>query len=126
MQSYQESTTCCWPVILTLPLNFLTCKVQVIALLPTAALKGRDCAEGLYAVQDSINATYGFNTLRESWNETQEAHFDPVMQFLVHGVQGQLFVRELARESMTSATETRRVQSLKTEWKDESLCGGRR
>lgn len=58
-------------------------------------------------VQDSINATYGFNTRRESWNETQEAHFDPVMQFLVHVVQGQLFVRELAREFMTSTTETR-------------------
>lgn len=47
VQSYRESTTCCWPVILTLSLNFLTCKVQVTMLLPTAALKGRDCAEGL-------------------------------------------------------------------------------
>ena len=76
-------------------------------LFPTAALKGRDCAEGLYMVQDSIHATYGFNTQRESWNETQEAHVDPVRQCLVHVVQGQLFVRELAREFMTSTTETR-------------------
>ena len=107
VQSYAESTTCCWPVILTLSLNFLTCKVQVTVLLPTAALKGRDCAEGLCMVQDSINATYSFNTQRESRNETQEAHVDPVRQFLMHVVQGQLFVRELAHEFMTSTTETR-------------------
>lgn len=58
-------------------------------------------------VQDSINATYGFNTRRESWDETLETHVDPVRQFLVHVVQGKLFVRELAREFMTSTTETR-------------------